>query len=227
MDMNFKKRYSKLTIMLALGQGVLLGIIAVAVVGFILMKTEKPDAAATADPEVPASGPAASENGASGEGGKTAEEKPALGAAVTMYARQHGVFSSKESAASFVTEEQVPAAAVVKADSQFYVWSALGLTEQDADPAGAEGSFRKTVSVTPLACTNGEGQLVQAVMQAKKISEIQDLINQRKQSADRGKKDPFVEQMTAITAFTDNMSVIRMHVIAHYAETGDCVKLQF
>lgn len=224
--MNFKKRYSKLTIMLALGQGVLLGIIAVAVVGFILMKTEKPDAAATADPDVPASGPAATDKGASA-GSESDEEKPALGAAVTMYALQHGVFSSKESAASFVTEEQVPAAAVVKADSQFYVWSALGLTEQDADPTRAEGAFRKTVSVTPLACKGGEGQLVQAVLQAKKISDIQDLISQRKQSADSGKKDPFVEQMTAITAFTDDLNIIRMHVVAYYAEKGDCVKLQF
>ncbi|WJY28177.1 hypothetical protein [Sporosarcina trichiuri] len=221
--MNFKKKYSKLTIMLALGQGVLLGIIAVAVVGFILMKTDAPDAAATPEPNVPANGPAAADPKLEAKAG----EVPALGAPVAMYARQHGVFSSKGSAAAFIADSQVPAAAVVRSDSQYFVWSALGPTEQDADPAGSEGAFRKSLSVTPLACTGGGGELVQAVLKAGKVSEIQDLVNVRKQSAEGGKKDPLAEKLAAITAFTGDLNIIRMHVIAHFAESGDCVKLQF
>lgn len=223
--MNFKKKYTKMTIILALGQGVLLGIAAVAIVGFILLKTEKPESAASPNVNVPASGPA------SGQGtDKKDETKPdtaAAGAPIPMYAKQHGVFSSKTSAASFIADEKLPKAAAVQANGQFYVWSALGLSEIDADPAGEEGVFRKQVNVSPLACDSGEGELLRSVLSATKISEIQDLVASRKQSVGEGKKDTFTSNITAITAFTDDINIIKMHVLAHYSETGKCVKLEF
>ncbi|WP_432355776.1 hypothetical protein [Sporosarcina sp. A2] len=223
--MNFKKKYTKMTIMLALGQGVLLGIAAVAIVGFILLKTEKPESAASNQVEVPASGPAKEQAGGKDDASK--EDTAAAGTPITMYAKQHGVFSSKESATTFIADETLPKATPIHANGQFYVWSALGLSEADADPAGAEGVFRKQVRVSPLACDSGEGELLRSVMSATKISEIQDLVASRKQTAEAGKKDAFTSNITAITAFTEDLTVIKMHVLAHYAETGKCVKLDF
>ncbi len=214
-----------MTIILALGQGVLLGIAAVAIVGFILLKTEKPESAASNKVEVPASGPASGQT--EGKEDSTKPEPAAAGAPITMYAKQHGVFSSKASAASFISVEQLAKAAPVHSNGQFYVWSAVGLSEVDADPAGAEGVFRKQVKVSPLACDSGEGELLRSVLSATKISEIQDLVASRKQTADTGKKDTFTSNITAITAFTDDLNSIKMHVLAHYAETGTCVKLDF
>ncbi|MBD7908385.1 hypothetical protein [Sporosarcina gallistercoris] len=223
--MNFKKKYSKMTIMLALGQGVLLGIAAVAIVGFILLKTEKPESAASPDVNVPASGPASGQAG--GKKDEAKSEKAAAGAPISMYAKQHGVFSSKTSATTFIADENLPKAAAVHADGQFYVWSALGLSEKDADPAGEEGVFRKQVTVSPLACDSGEGELLRNVLGASQISEIQDLVASRKQTAGEGKKDAFASNIAAITAFTDDLNIIKMHVLAHYSETGECVKLDF
>ncbi|REB07177.1 hypothetical protein DVB69_10000 [Sporosarcina sp. BI001-red] len=223
--MNFKKKYSKMTIMLALGQGVLLGIAAVAIVGFILLKTDKPESAASPNVGVPANGPASGQTD-----GKKDEKKPdaaAAGAPIPMYAKQHGVFSSKASATSFISDENLAKAAAVHAGDQFYVWSALGLSEMDADPAGEDGAFRKQVTVSPLACDSGEGELLRSVLGASKISEIQDLVASRKQTAGEGKKDTFTSNIAAITAFTDDLNVIKMHVLAHYSETGECVKLDF
>ena len=223
--MNFKKKYTKMTIMLALGQGVLLGIAAVAIVGFILLKTEKPDTAASPDTGVPANGPASAQTD-----GKKDESKPdtaAAGAPIPMYAKQHGVFSSKASAASFIADENLPKAASVHANGQFYVWSALGLSEIDADPAGEDGAFRKQVTVSPLACSSGEGELLRSVLNAKQISEIQDLAVSRKQTEGEKKKDAFTTNIAAITAFTDDLNIIKMHILAHYADTGECVKLDF
>lgn len=223
--MNFKKKYSKLTIMLALGQGVLLGIAAVAIVGFILLKTEKPESAASPNVNVPASGPASGPAETKKEEGKP--EKAAAGAPIPMFAKQHGVFSSKKSATTFIADENLPKAAAVHADGQFYVWSALGLTEKDADPAGEEGVFRKQVTVSPLVCESGEGELLKSVLGASKISEIQDLATSRKQTANDGEKDAFVSNITAITAFTDDLNIVKMHVLAHYSETSECVKIEF
>ncbi|MCM3758107.1 hypothetical protein M3197_11590 [Sporosarcina aquimarina] len=225
--MNFKKKYTKMTIMLALGQGVLLGIAAVAIVGFILLKTEKPESAASpnVNVNVPASGPASEK--ATDKKGETKPDTAAAGAPIPMYAKQHGVFSSKASATSFIADENLAKAAAVQANGQFYVWSALGLSEMDADPAGEEGVFRKQVNVSPLACDSGEGELLRSVLGATKISEIQDLVTSRKQSVGEGKKDTFASNITAITAFTDDINVIKMHVLAHYSETGKCVKLEF
>lgn len=223
--MNFKKKYTKMTIMLALGQGVLLGIAAVAIVGFILLKTDKPESAASPNAEVPASGPATSQAG--DEKGDAKPDTAAAGAPMPMYARQHGVFSSKASATSFIADEDLTTAAAVQADGQYYVWSALGPAESDADPAGEDGVFRKQVNVEPLACDSGEGELLRSVLSASKVSEIQDLAASRKQGAGDKKKDEFTSSITAITAFTDDLNVIRMHVLAHYSESGECVKLDF
>ncbi|MDW0109639.1 hypothetical protein [Sporosarcina aquimarina] len=223
--MNFKKKYTKMTIMLALVQGVLLGIAAVAIVGFILLKTEKPESAASPNTEVPASGPATSDKGEAGDSEK--KEAPAAGAPMTMYAKQHGVFSSKESAASFMSDENLPKAAIVKVDGQFYVWSALGPNEIDADPAGDPGAFRKQVKVSPLACSSGEGELLATILNATEISEIQDLVTSQKQAKGTDKKDAFASNIAAITAFTDDLNIIRMHILSHYAESGECAKLEF
>ena len=37
----------------------------------------------------------------------------------------------------------------------------------------------------------------------------------------------FNEQLTAITAFTDDIRVVRLHLLAHYARKKDCVKIAF
>jgi hypothetical protein len=37
----------------------------------------------------------------------------------------------------------------------------------------------------------------------------------------------FNEQLTAITAFTDDIRVVRLHLLAHYASKQDCLKIDF
>ena len=223
--MNFKKKYTKMTIVLAMVQGVLLGIAAVAIVGFILLKTDKPDSSAAPNAEVPATGPATSDSGQVKKEDKIGT--PAAGAPIAMYAKQHGVFSSSESAASFISESALPKAAVVHSENQYYVWSALGVTENEADPGGVEGVFRKAVNVSPLACDSGEGELLRTVLSAQQVSEIQDLVTSQKERSSDDQKKEFLKKITAITAFTDDLNVIRLHILAHYSETGACVKLDF
>ena len=223
--MNFKKRYTKMTILLALGQGVLLGIVAVAIVGFILLKTNPSERATGPDEEVPASGPVTSDSKDSEAKGE--KDAKVSGSPIAMYAKQHAVFSSQDAAASFISDEQLPKAAVVQSDDQYFVWSALGPSANDADPAGETGVFRKEVTVSPLVCDGGEDELLRSVLHAQQISEIQDLATSKKNAKGSDEKDPFVEKVSAITAFTDDLNVIRIHILAHFSETWDCVKLDF
>ena len=90
--MNFGRNFKKGTYVMAIIQGIIIGIAAVAVVGFIIVGANGKLATEPKKKEIPTTGPAASE-----------DEKPVDTQFVPLklFARQHGVFSSAESAATF------------------------------------------------------------------------------------------------------------------------------
>ena len=71
-----------------------------------------------------------------------------------FFARQHGVFTTPSSAATFIAENpSLASAAVAKAEGQYYVWSAVGLTEAEIMDSEIEETFRKRLVVDTSACS--------------------------------------------------------------------------
>src|SRR5690606_14844793 len=131
-----------ITIVRAMIQGVIIGVVAVAAIGLAIVGTGgKGGSSGVPAPTktVPASGPQA-------DGGDD-------GQAMTMYVKQHGVFSSAETAAGFVSDDpSLAKTAILKVGDQYYVWGAVGLNESDIVLKEGENAFRKTIRVTPSSC---------------------------------------------------------------------------
>ncbi|WHT47598.1 hypothetical protein QNH10_15820 [Sporosarcina thermotolerans] len=99
--MNFKKKYSKVTVAAAMLHGVIVGIAAVAIVGFLIVGMNGKGKEKAVENEVVTNNPQ-----------ETVETTPTSGPAIIsneaplkLYAKQHGVFSSAESARQLFADD--------------------------------------------------------------------------------------------------------------------------
>ncbi|MFJ7933529.1 hypothetical protein [Sporosarcina sp. NPDC096371] len=215
--MKFGKRYSNATVFMAMLQGILIGVAAVVVIGLVLIVTKgKGDINASGE-EVPTTGPPAAETPTS------APEN-----ALPLFAKQHGVFSTAESAAQFIAEDSSLAkAAVIQAGENYFVWSAVGLTESEIETNGNEGTYRKAFSVDASACgAIGAGKL-REVLAETEIDKIKKLIAEQKSGGEEGEVKDFHKNMTAITAFTSDLRIIRLQLLSYYSSAKNCAKFTF
>lgn len=203
---------------MAMLHGVLIGVAGVVIIGIILIGSDgkKPDAAPKPeDVEVPITGPAPVD-----------EEVPTLpaGQSIEFFARQHGVFSTAESAEAFIAEDPALAtAAVVQGEGQYYVWTAVGTTEAEIMDSESEESFRKRFVVDTSACQAiGAGNL-QKVLSAPEVAKIN--ISENKKEGEQ--LPEFEKNIATITTFSNDMKVIRLHLLAHYTVAKECVKITF
>lgn len=215
--MKFGKRYSKVTVFMAMLHGVLIGVAAVAVIGLLLVATKGKDNANTSVKELPASGPAPVENSAQ------PDELP-----LQLFAKQHGVFSSAESAALFIAEDpSLAKAAVIQSNDKYFVWTAVGLMEGEIDSSESEGTYRKTFMADTSACgAIGAGKLRDALTQTE-IAKINYLDEGQKAGNEDEKTKEFNKNITTITAFTKDLRIIRLRLLSHYSHTENCVKIKF
>ncbi len=215
--MNFKKKYSKGTVAMAMLHGVLIGVAAVVVIGLLLTSTK----ARIADPkplkEIPTSGVVGEEN-----------PSPTGQQSLNFFAKQHGAFSSSEAASTFINEDPALAkSAVIKVNDTFFVWTAVGLSAEEIEVSDYEGTYLKSFKVDASTCTAGGPGKLHEILAEKEISKIKMLATGKTEDADDKKTIQFRKNLTAITAFTEDMRIIRLHLLSHYSHTDECMKISF
>lgn len=222
--MNFRKKYSKVTVAMAMLHGVLIGIAAVVIVGLIIVGTngigkekaiEQETVAAdppTSGETTPASGPAIS-----------ADEAP-----LKLFAKQHGVFSSVQSAKDFIAQDvSLAKAAVLQIEGQFYVWSEVGIQEDEIEVSDYEMTFRKPFFVDASSCSNvGAGKL-RSVLSETELSKIKVLTTAAEGEVEDEKTAEFRKNILGLTAFTSDLRIVRLHLISNYSNKGGCAKINF
>ncbi|MBE1554571.1 hypothetical protein [Sporosarcina limicola] len=215
--MKFGKRYSKVTVVMAMLHGVLIGVSAVAIIGLLLVGMKGKGDVGTAEEELAISGPAPIKSPA------PATEKP-----LQLFAKQHGVFSTQESAALFIAENpSLSKAAVVQANAHYFVWSAIGLTEDEIEVSKYEGTYRKAFTVDMTSCgAIGAGKL-RDIMTETEVSKIKLLVSPKKKGEEEGDLKEFKKNIATITAFTEDLQIIRLHLLSHYSRSDKCVKITF
>jgi len=214
--MKFGKRYTKKTVFMAMVQGVIIGVAAIAIIGFIILSSNGMKVGETKPPEVPTAGPTASD-------AETTEQQE-IGAGLKLYARQHGAFSSSAAAATFMGEDpSLTTAAIIQVAEQYYIWSAVGLTEAEITDSDSEDSFRKEFNATPVACDVVGADKLNTVLSIDDIAKIKSLESEK---GDK-KAEGLSKDLTAITSFTNDLRVIRLHLLSHYSTKQVCVKITF
>ena len=214
--MKFGKRYTKKTVFMAMVHGVIIGVAAIAIIGFIILGANGKKVGEKPTPEVPATGPPANEEG---EG---PQESP--DGSLNLFARQHGAFSSSASAATFMeADPSLTTAAIIQVAEQYYVWSAVGLTEAEIMDSDSEDTFRKEFSATSTACDVAGAEKLGDILSIEDIAKIKSLESEK----DNEKAAEFTRDVVAITSFTNDLRVIRLHLLSHYSTKKDCVKISF
>lgn len=218
--MPFRKKNPKKMILMAGLQGLVIGVVGVLLFGLFLnmANDRKVEGEAKEDEKVEKP---TTENGkeTGGEKVETSTE-PSL----TFKAKQYGMFSTKESAISFMAvEPSLERAGIVQAEGQFYIWSDLFVSETAAVSTEALPSFIKNFYVSTSSCENPKVINMMTLLAEENLSKnFFDSI-----ASKENYPDDLATIVQAVTTFSDSPSVIRLHVFTHYLEQNDCVKLNF
>lgn len=218
--MPFRKKNPKKMVLLAGLQGLVIGVVGVLLFGlFLNMANDRKlegEGKEKNETETPVTG---KENAPEGD-----KIDVSANPSLTFKARQYGMFSTKESAISFLAvEPSLERAGIVQAEGQFYIWSDLYVNEASAVSSEALPSFVKNFYVSTSACENPKVKNLMTLLTEENLSKnFFDSI---------ASKDKYPEDLAtivqAVTTFSDNPSVIRLHVFTHYLEQNNCVKLSF
>jgi len=142
-------------------------------------------------------------------------------ASATFYAIQHGVYTTEDSAKSFMaTYPLLNKALVVEVDNSFYVWSGLA-------------SAKRELSVEPTAFMKPM-QIVSAGCEQSEIADIPNLL-QNEQALnlkfDEQEKSEIPAQwntvMTGLAPLSKDVEVLRLHSFAHFYEKESCLQVRF
>ena len=219
MKVNFGRNFKRGTYVMAIIQGIIIGIAAVAVVGFIIVGANGKLGSEPKKTEIPTAGPAASDK---------EESVETQGIPLKLFARQHGMFSSAESAATFMAADPSLASAAIlegtgENEGKYYIWSSIGLSDAEIMDSDSEDTFRKEVTANVGSCEAVGANLLRDSLVADTVAKIKNLETENEDE----KVTVFNKQLTAITAFTDDIRVVRLHLLAHYASKKDCVTIKF
>lgn len=214
--MKFGKKYSNITVLMAMLHGIVIGVIALVIVGLFLLGAEGKRPIDQIENEIPASGPG-NDKGNENSSEKSSEEG-------TFYAKQHGVFTTSTGAATFIEENpSLSTAAVMQVEDSYFVWSAVGRTEAEIEAILEEGTYKKAFSAALASCEIVQTEQLWKILNLNDLSEIKNSIVEN----EKEKEQVLAKKIDAITTFTDDLKVIRLHLFASFANEANCVKISF
>lgn len=212
--MPIRRRNPRKKIILAGVQGLIIGVVGVLLFGFILnLANDKKVEVIKEEDTTPIA-----------EQSTDGKIEVAADGALSFHVKQYGMFSSKESAISFMaTQPTLEKAAIVQVENQFFVWSDLFLNDVPTTQTEALPSFTKNVFVSTSGCEDPKVKKLVNILQEDNISKSFFESIAKKEDY----PDDLMTIVQAVSAFSDVSSVMRLHVITHYLEKNDCVKMSF
>lgn len=141
-----------------------------------------------------------------------------------FFANQHGVFSSFEGATEFVAGfSSLTKSAIVEVDGNFYVWSSVSPTKEGVTITVNPTSFAKAFNYTGASCSEST---------LKNLPELLKSDDRSKFYFEDGKvPDHLPEDWKSVTqalaTFSDDLDVVRLHVMSHYFSQNECMKISF
>lgn len=213
--MKFGKKYSNMTVIMAMIQGIVIGVLGIIVTGVILLGTEGSEPVPEEGAEIPTAGPSEVEQG------QNKREKVAEG--LVLYAKQSGVFTSSEAAETFLkADSSLSTATVIEVDDQHFIWSAIHQEASRIELLLDRSSFKKAFTIERKSCSTIPMDVVWKIFQAKDKGEIKEFTSE----GVGGEEKKFQEKMLAILAFTEDDALIKLHLL-QYADQEGCVKISF
>lgn len=141
-----------------------------------------------------------------------------------FYANQHGVFSSFEAANEFVSNfSSLNTSAIIEVGDNYYVWSSVSPRKEDLAKIDNPSSFVKPFKFSGAACKKTELQQLPTVLKSNDKAKFYfDDENKLKNYPSDWKT-----VTVALSSLSEDLSVIRMHLLANYFSKNNCLKIEF
>jgi len=141
-----------------------------------------------------------------------------------FFANQHGMFSSSEAANAFISGyPSLNKSTIVEVDGSFYVWSSISTTKESVKLSENPSSFVKPFKFIGDACEESSIQDLPAQLKSEERSKFYFEKDQVPDSLPQDWKAITV----ALSSISEDLSVIRLHLLSHYFSENDCLKIQF
>ncbi|WP_409370200.1 hypothetical protein [Lysinibacillus sp. 38-6] len=141
-----------------------------------------------------------------------------------FYASQAGVFSNYASASAFVAEHPtLQESAVVEVEGKYYVWTSMVTDESDLVFLKDPPTFKKAFSVTGDSCKEATIAEVTNVLADKNTKKL----NFSEASKDSTLPADWQSIGKAATTISNDISVIRLQIFAHYKSKNACLQTKF
>lgn len=140
-----------------------------------------------------------------------------------FYANQHGVFSSFEAATEFVSQyPNLNTSAIVEVNENYYVWSSISPSKEDLTKMEEPASFTKPFKFSGQSCGKKELQELPSTLKSNDKSKYFFEGENRNGNFPSDWKSVTI----ALNSLSDDLSVIRMHLLAHYYSKNNCLKIE-
>lgn len=152
------------------------------------------------------------------------EEDVKDGYSEQFYANQHGVFSSFEAATDFVNGyASLNTSAVVEIDGDYYVWSSVSTTKEGVVKSDDPSSFAKPFTLSAAGCSEPALKNLPSLLKSNDPAKFNF-------EGVKNKEDFPPDWQTisfALSSISSDLSIVRMHLLAHYFTENDCLKIKF
>ena len=141
-----------------------------------------------------------------------------------FYASQAGVFSNYESAGAFLAEyPTLKEGAIVDVDGKFYVWTSMVIDESKLTFLESPATFKKAFSVSGESCTDAKIAELPDVLADKNAAKLnfQEIANDSTLPTD------WQSIGMAASKISTDLSIVRLHVFAHYKSKNACLQVKF
>lgn len=142
----------------------------------------------------------------------------------TFYALQHGVYSSEEQAQTYIASDPALIRAIVlPLEGRYYVWSRVA-SATDGELKAEQGiSFVKSFQL------DGSGCEKESLRALPKWLASENSIKFNFGDSENAKSLPedWKSVRTTAIGISEDMDVVRMHLIFHYISSSSCLKIKF
>lgn len=154
----------------------------------------------------------------------TAGENTSTSNAPMFYASQAGVYSNYESASAFVAEyPALKESAIVEVDGKFYVWTSMEIEERQLKFLQEPATFKKAFSVSGDSCKEPTLAEVTTALADKNATKL----NFKEKGKDSTLPEDWQTIGAAASTISNDVSVIRLQVFAHYQAKNTCLQVKF
>lgn len=210
--MRFSKNFSKFSYTLAILHGFFIGVVSIGIFAILIqwqdISTAEKAGTASDNPE---------------KAEQIAVDAPAKDGTTQFFAKQHGVFTTAEGATELLqSSPAMKSAAIVIADSKYYVWSAASVVESEVKIQGSTDSFVKPFKINSASCTEKAMKNLPVFLANPDPAKFN--------FEGTGNKDAIPKDwnanIAAISTLSKDFNTIRVQLLSHYSTHNDCLKIE-